>query len=404
MFLPFTLPGETVRAHLTGSRGGALTATADAIDTPSPDRVPPACGHFGACGGCALQHWAAGPYRAWKADRLREALTRAGFADPHVAATVAVAPGARVRMDLALRRLGGQLRLGLHRARAAEVIDLAECPVLHPDLVALLPGLRALVGGLAALRREGAAVANRLDRGIDLLLRTDAALTLADRRRLAAFAAAAGLVRLSWAQGDAGPEPVAARLPPELTLAGVTVRPAPGAFLQAAATGAIQDAVRAAFPEPLPRRARIVELYAGVGTLSFALAPLAPVAAFESDLAAVAALRQAAAAAGLAGRIRAEARDLTRRPLSPAELQAEAVVLDPPEAGAAAQLPALAAARPRLVVYVSCNPATLARDASVLAGAGYHVAAATPIDQFLWSARVESVTVFRRDGGEAARA
>ena len=404
MFLPFTLPGETVRAHLTGSRGGALTAAADAIDTPSPDRVPTACGHFGACGGCALQHWAAGPYRAWKADRLREALTRAGFADPHVAATVAVAPGARVRMDLALRRLGGQLRLGLHRARAAEVIDLAECPVLHPDLVALLPGLRALVGGLAALRREGAAVANRLDRGIDLLLRTDAALTLADRRRLAAFAAAAGLVRLSWAQGDAGPEPVAARLPPELTLAGVTVRPAPGAFLQAAATGAIQDAVRAAFPEPLPRRARIVELYAGAGTLSFALAPLAPVAAFESDLAAVAALRQAAAAAGLAGRIRAEARDLTRRPLSPAELQAEAVVLDPPEAGAAAQLPALAAARPRLVVYVSCNPATLARDASVLAGAGYHVAAATPIDQFLWSARVESVTVFRRDGGEAARA
>ncbi len=398
MFLPFTLPGETVRAHLTPSRAGALTATADAIDTPSPDRVPPACGHFGACGGCALQHWAAGPYRAWKADRLREALTRAGFADPHVAATVAVAPGARVRMDLALRRLGGQLRLGLHRARAAEVIDLAECPVLHPDLVALLPGLRALVGGLAALRREGAAVANRLDRGIDLLLRTDAALTLADRRRLAAFAAAAGLVRLSWAQGDGGPEPVAARLPPELTLAGVTVRPAPGAFLQAAATGAIQDAVRAAFPEPLPRRARIVELYAGVGTLSFALAPLAPVAAFESDLAAVAALRQAAAAAGLAGRIRAEARDLTRRPLSPAELQAAAVVLDPPEAGAAAQLPALAAARPRLVVYVSCNPATLARDASVLAGAGYHVAAATPIDQFLWSARVESVTVFRQDG------
>lgn len=397
MFLPFTLPGETVRAHLTGSRGGALAGAVDAIDTPSPDRVPPACRHFGSCGGCALQHWAAGPYRAWKADRLREALIRAGFADPPVAATVTVAPGARMRMDLALRRLGGQLRLGLHRARAAEVIDLAECAVLHPDLVALLPGLRALAGGLAALRREGAAVANRLDRGIDLLLRTDAALTLADRRRLAAFAEVAGLVRLSWARGDADPEPVAARLPPELTLAEVTVRPAPGAFLQAAATGAIQGAVRAAFPQPLPRRARIVELYAGIGTLSFVLAPLAAVAAYESDPSAVAALRQAAAAAGLGGRVRAEARDLTRRPLSPAELQAEAVVLDPPEAGAAAQLPAVAAARPKLVVYVSCNPATLARDASVLAGAGYRVAAATPIDQFLWSARVESVTVFRRD-------
>ncbi|MGC8476020.1 MAG: class I SAM-dependent RNA methyltransferase, partial [Acetobacteraceae bacterium] len=299
VFLPFTLPGETIRARPGAPRGAALTAQPEIIDTPSPDRIPPACVHFGTCGGCALQHWAAAPYQAWKAAQLRAALIRAGFADPPVGPTLSVAPGARMRMDLALRRTGGQVRLGLHRARATEVIDLAECPVLHPELVALLAPLRALVRGLAALRREGTVVANRLDHGIDLLLGTDAPLTLADRRRLAGFAETAALVRLSWARAGADPEPVAARLPPVLTVAGVPVRPPPGAFLQAAATETIQQAVLAAFPAALPRKARIVELFAGIGTLSFALARLAPVAAFEADAAAVAALRQAAGAAGL---------------------------------------------------------------------------------------------------------
>jgi 23S rRNA (uracil1939-C5)-methyltransferase len=399
VFVPFALPGEQVTAVPLGARGGGLAARLERVVEASPDRVAPPCPHFGACGGCTLQHWRAAPYLDWKAGLLRAALVRAGFPDPAVAPTVATPPGARRRMDLALRRVGGEVRVGLHRLRAPDVVDLAACPVLHPALAALIAPLRALLRGLAALRREGAAVANLLDAGADLLLRTDAEPGRADRARLIAFARAHDLPRISWARGDGEPEPIAVLRPAVTSLSGVAVAPPPGAFLQASAAGeaAIVAAVRAGLPPAMPARARIVELYAGCGTLSFALARLAPVRAFEGDPAALAALRAAAARAGLAGRIAAQARDLARQPLGAAELAgAAAVVLDPPRAGAAPQMAALAAAGPGVVVYVSCDPVTLGRDAAELARAGYALAQATPIDQFLWSARVESVCVFRR--------
>ena len=404
LFVPCALPGEDVLATVLTSRGGGMAARLERIDTASPDRIPPACPHFGACGGCALQHWAAAPYLAWKADQLRDALIRAGFADPPVARTVPVAPGTRRRMHLALRRAGPAIALGLHRARGSDVIDLGACPVLDPALFALLAPLRALARGLTALRRAGSVIANLVDTGADVLLRTDAELTLPDRQRLAAFAHATDIARLSWARDDTAPEPVAARRPPVLTLSGVPVRPPPGAFLQASAAG--EAAILAAIMAPLPAlTGSVIELHAGIGTLTFALARTARVAAFEADASAVAALRAAAGQAGLAGRITATIRDLAYQPLSRAELaRADAVVLDPPEAGAAAQMPALAEAAPPMVVYVSCNPATLARDAALLARAGYAVDSATPIDQFVWSARVESVTVFRHPHRTRARA
>ncbi len=400
VFVPLTLPGEQVVAVSLAPRGGGLAARLERIVTPSPDRVAPPCPHFGACGGCTLQHWRGAPYLDWKAGLLRAALVRAGFPDPAVAPTVATPPGARRRMDLALRRVGAEMRVGLHRLRGTEVVDLASCPVLHPALAALIAPLRELVRGLAALRREGAAVANLLDAGPDLLLRTDAEPGLADRTRLVAFARAHDLPRISWARGDGEPEPIVVLRPPVTSLSGVVVTPPPGAFLQASATGeaAILAAVRAGLPARMAPRAPILELYAGCGTLSFALAGLAPVRAFEGDAAALAALRAAAARAGLAGRIAAQVRDLARQPLRAADLAgAAAVVLDPPRAGAEPQMAALAAAGPGVVVYVSCDPVTLGRDAAVLARAGYALAAATPIDQFLWSARVESVCVFVRE-------
>lgn len=175
----------------------------------------------------------------------------------------------------------------------------------------------------------------------------------------------------------------------------MNVRPPPGAFLQASAAGeaAIRAAVLAGLPARLPRRARIVELHAGIGSLTAALARHARVLAVDGDADAVAALRRAAG--GM--RVETLCRDLTRQPMQPAELAgAAAVVLDPPHAGAAAQMPALAAAGVARVIYVSCNPATLARDAAVLRGAGYRLLAATPVDQFVWSARLESVCVFGR--------
>jgi len=409
LYVPYTLPGEDVLATVLTSRGGGMAARLERIDIPSPDRIPPACPHFGTCGGCALQHWATGPYLAWKSGLLRDALIRAGFPDPVLAAIVATPPGARRRMDLAVYRDpkgrdGTAPRLGLHPAHGGPPVDLNCCPVLHPALASLIAPLRALLTPRGLLRREGSVLANLLDNGPDLLLRTDVEPSQADRARLIAFARAQRLPRLSWSPEGAAhstdpPEPIAILHPPRLTLAGIPLAPPPGAFLQASAEGeaAIRAAVLAALPDRLPPRARIEELHAGIGTLTFALATRARVRAWDADAAALAALRQAAAASGLAGRIEAIPRDLDRRPLAPADLAgAAAVVLDPPHAGAAAQMPALAAAGPPIVIYVSCNPATLARDAAMLREAGYTLATATPIDQFLWSARLESVVVFQR--------
>ncbi len=398
VFVPFALPGETVRVRALVSRGAGMAAEVAEILTPSAARIAPACPHFGACGGCTLQHWAPEPALAWKRDLLHAALSRAGFADPPIAAAIAVPPGRRRRMDFAARRLaGGTVLLGLHRLRGAEVIDLAVCPALHPRLAALIAPLRALLGGLDALRREASVVANLLDAGPDLLLRTDAPPSRADRAKLIAFARAHDLPRICWAKGSDTPEAIGVLRPPVTAVSGIAVAPPPGAFLQASAEGeaAILAAVLAGLPERLPAKARIVELYAGCGTLTFALAARARVLAFEGDAAAATALRAAIAPAGLAGRIEVRTRDLARQPLAAGELaQAAAVVLDPPHAGAAAQMPAIAAARPPRVIYVSCNPATLARDATTLRAAGYTATAATAIDQFPWSAHLESVTTF----------
>ncbi len=399
LFVPFTLPGELVAARPLGKRGDGLAAVADAILAPSAERVAPPCRHFGACGGCALQHWQDAPYYAWKAGLLTAALRRAGY-DAVPAPIITTPPASRRRMDFAVRRMGAALRLGLHAARGRDIVDLHACAVLHPTLSALLAPLRTLLASLAGLRREGSLIANLLATGPDLLLRTDAPLTAADRARLADFARAHALPRIAWAQGEQqGPE-IAAQLAPALArFGGVEVTPPAGAFLQASAEGeaAIVAAVRAGLPERLPPRARIAELFAGCGTLTFPLAAQARVAAFEGDASAVAALAAAANHAGLAGRVTAHRRDLARQPLNAAELSNfAAVVLDPPHAGAAAQMAQVAASGIARVVYVSCHPGALARDAAMLRAAGYRLLAAQPIDQFRWSARLESVVAFAR--------
>jgi 23S rRNA (uracil1939-C5)-methyltransferase len=398
LFLPLTLPDETVRAVELARRGEGWTGAAELLEA-SVERVAPPCPHFGACGGCRLQHWADAPYASWKSGLLIAALARAGFVDAEVAPMVRTAPGTRRRMDLAIRRTRAGVLLGLHRDRSAEVVDLTSCTVLDPELATMLPALRDLLSGLAGLKREGALVANLLDTGPDLLLRLDGEISTGDRTRLAAFARAQGVPRISWTRAGGAPEIAAQLARAEIGFSGVTVVPPPGAFLQASRTAeaAIVAAVCAGLPKPLARRAHILELYAGCGTLSFALARHARVTAFEGDADLVAALRTAAGAAGVSGRVTASVRDLARQPAAGAELDVACVVLDPPYAGAAAQIASIAAARPARVIYVSCNPAALARDARTLREAGYALVSATPIDQFLWSARLESVCVFSRD-------
>ncbi|MGD0104268.1 MAG: class I SAM-dependent RNA methyltransferase [Rhodopila sp.] len=405
LYLPFTLPGETVSARPIQPRADGWHAHAETIANPSEARVTPPCRHFGRCGGCVLQHWRDAEYRTWKSALLSHALRQAGATLPDPLPFVPGLPGERRRIDFAVRRtsgghpIGGHIILGLHEPRSAEVIDITDCPILHPTLLALLPRLRTLLQGLHAIRREASVIINLLGSGPDLLLRTDTPLTTGDRTALTEFARDHGLPRVSQAEGNDTPETIALLRPPITTLSGTAVRPPPGAFLQATAAGerAIIEAVLHALPSKITTKTRIAELYAGCGTLTFALAPHVRVAAFEGDTATAAALKQAINQGGLAGRVEAFQRDLARQPLSAKELKAfVAVVLDPPHNGAAAQIAQIAAAAVPTVIAVSCNPATLTRDARTLLGAGYKLQAATAIDQFLWSARLESVSVFKR--------
>lgn len=399
LYLPFTLPGETVSARPLQPRGDGWHAVAETIADLSEARVEPPCRHFGRCGGCVLQHWRDPAYRAWKAGLLSHALRQAGFSPPDPLALVPGLPAQRRRIDFAVRRVAGGVVLGLHEQRSAGVVDITDCRVLHPALMVLIEPLRRLLGEVRAVRREASVVINLLDSGADMLLRGDAPLTLRDRTALTDFARAHDLPRVSWVLGHDTPETICLLRPATTTLSGVSVRPPPGVFRQATAAGerAIVEAVLGGMPTKLTGKTRVAELYAGCGTLTFALARVLRVAAFEGEGATVAALRQAINQGGMAGRVEVLQRDLARQPLSAKELAAfAAVVLDPPHGGAAAQIGQIAAAGVQTVVYVSCNPATLSRDARVLRVAGYELDAVTAIDQFLWSARLESVSVFRR--------
>ncbi len=393
----YALGGETVLARATGRN----RAVAEEILSASPCRVAPPCPLFGRCGGCVLQHLDRAAGLAWKAGLVRAALQDAGFAAEAPIAAVQSPPRTRRRMDLALRRGSNGVTVGLHERGAEAVIGLDTCHVLHPALFALLGAIRPTLTSLQGLRRLGSLGVNLLDSGPDLLLATDGALLPRDRALLADFAALHGVPRIAWqAEGvrngaDAVPEIVCGLSPVLHRLAGIAVSPPPGAFLQATREGeaAIVEAVMDALPERMPRGARVVELYAGCGTIGLAMATRAHVSAYEGHAGAVAALRSA----GAGRRIEAHHRDLNRQPLLARELAgANAVVLDPPHAGAGAQMREIAASAVPRIVYVSCNPAALAQDARLMANAGYRLARYRVIDQFLWSARVESVCVFDR--------
>ena len=391
LYLPLTLPGERVQPGPLQRLGDAWVADSTVLD-PSPDRMAPSCRHFGPCGGCTVQHMSDPAYAAWKPTLLADALARLGY-EATLPPLLRTLPGARRRMDLAIRRENGAVRIGLHMRRSASVVDMQECPVLHPALFAVVQALRPVLRSMTGLKREGSAIVNLIDGGADLLLRTDVPLTAYDRVRLAGLAAQCGMPRISWALGDRGlAEPACNLHPATVAFSGQVTPVPPGAFLQASLEGeaAIQDAVMAALPA-MKARAMVVELFAGVGSLTHRIAAAARVQAYEGDADAVLAIK----AAGNP-RVIATRRDLARQPLAAVDLKpAATIVLDPPWGGAREQMAALGASG-LPIVYVSCNPAALFRDGRVLTGMGYRVASAVPIDQFLWSARTEAVVGFRK--------
>ena len=395
VYVPFTVPGDTVRARLEGRRGDGHAATLLEILAPGPHRQAPACGHFGVCGGCALQHLDDPAYRAWKQGRVRGALDRVGLDDVPVAPPVSTAPEMRRRAVLAARRTASGVVLGFHERRRHRIVDLVACPILQPALMALLPPLRDLLVRILS-PGDGAEIAlAALEGGIDVTIAAAGDPDLAAREDLAAFAESAKLARLSWRSGKAPAEPVAQRRPCRTVFGDVPVAVPAGAFLQASADGEAELARQVT--SAMVGADQVADLFAGLGTFTFPLARTASVHAVDSDGEALAALQAAANAAGLAGRVTAEARNLFRDPVTVEELRRfDSAVFDPPRAGAAAQAEQLARSDVPVVVGVSCNPVSFARDAASLVDGGYQLESVTPVDQFLWSEHVELVGVFRR--------
>ena len=395
VYVPFALPGERLRVRLEPRGDGAFAGVPLERLSAGDARAEPACPHFGACGGCALQHLADPAYAGWKVETLRTALARQGLDEAAFEPLTRTPPGGRRRARLTVVGRRGPPAIGFNERASHRVIDLEACPVLSPRLTALLPPLRALLAPAVQPGQRLDIDALDLDGTVDLGFVAPFDPDLALREALAGFARAQDIARIVWRRSDREPpEPVVQRRPVRACFGGVAVELPPGAFLQASAEG------EAALTGFATRHAegRVLELFAGAGTFTLPLAAQGRlVLAFEGDAALVEALAAAARRGGLAGRVRAERRDLVRRPIAATELaEADCVLLDPPRAGAAEQIAGIAGSGVATVVYVSCNPVSFARDARRLAEAGFRLDRVLPVDQFLWSPHLELAATLRR--------
>tara|TARA_B100000676_G_scaffold132779_1_gene131872 strand:+ start:17 stop:1291 length:1275 start_codon:yes stop_codon:yes gene_type:complete len=390
-FVPYSAPGDRLSITVKESRKGAQFAKIEKIITPSKSRTDPECPHFSTCGGCALQHVHTHAIASVKRGFLENALKNRNLPTDTLQPTVKIAPGLRRRVRFAVRKQKGVM-LGFFEPRSKQIVNIEECPAVQPAIADLIDPLRNLIASIRAIGHAATVLVTASDSGVDMLLHpeTESDLTLEDREAFAHFANTYDLARIAW-HGPFGPEPVAQRREPRHRFGTVTVAPPLNAFLQPSKEG--EDTIAATASRALHGAQRIADLYAGCGALTFPFSSIAPTHAFEGDAEMVAAIKRAAGNHP----VTAHARDLARMPLTVPELnEFDAVVFDPPRAGAKSQAAALAGSSVRTIVAVSCNPGTLARDLSLLIDGGYTLQSVLPIDQFPWAPHVETVAVLRR--------
>lgn len=382
-FVPLTVPGDVVRISPNGKR-----ARADSILSAGPSRIAAACRHFGRCGGCALQMMEMGAYLAWKRQLVIAALDQRGFSNPPVEAIRSIPPHTRRRAMLKCRKPGTGAELGFYEPDSHRLVNIEECPLLVPELEALLPQIRQ---ALTPVMRSGETAELHLtcaDNGIDLSLRLKRQRDPELLMGLSQMAATLRLARFSW-----NGEPLAVERIPELHIGRFTIPLALEAFLQPSKQGEVL--LQALVSEGARQARKIADLFCGCGTFTFALAEGRQITALDNGASQVDAVRAAARLPG--ARVSPQLRDLDRRPLLPSELeQFDCVVLDPPRPGAPAQVRNLAQSAVASVLYVSCNPASFARDARTLCDGGYALTRIVPVDQFVWSPHVELFAQFSR--------
>jgi 23S rRNA (uracil1939-C5)-methyltransferase len=386
------LPGEVVDGTLTGDR-----LTDIRILTPSADRVRPLCVHARTCGGCLMQHASDAFVADWKTGIVKGALAGQGLT-ADFRPIITSPPRSRRRATLTARRTKAGALIGFHARGSDLLVDVPQCQLLHPDLMATLPALTVLTRVVGSRSAEISFQITRTLAGTDVVISGGKVLDSAARLDMARMAETFGLSRLTCED-----EVVALRAAPMQRFGRALVAPPPGAFLQATEDGerallrSVSDAL-APTTNNGPMR-RVADLFAGVGTFTLPLSERMEVHAVEGEAAMVAALEKGWRGAEGLKRVSTEARDLFRRPLEPDELRGfDGVVIDPPRAGAEAQTAVLAESRVPVIAAVSCNPVTFARDARVLVAGGYHLDWVQVVDQFRWSSHVELVARFSRPG------
>ncbi len=387
VYVPYTLPRESV--EVAPVPGHPDRRRLLAVESASKARITPFCPHFGVCGGCAIQHWDAERYHAWKRDIVVETLAQAKLAcDVH---PLIDAHGlGRRRMTLHARIGTDVLKVGFAAANSHDIVPIDRCPILDPGLNGAIEAGWALAEPLIESGKPLDIQITATDNGLDVDVRGSGPLPATKIAALSRIAEQHRLARLTR-HGEL----VLMRTPPTIAIGTAKVTLPPGSFLQATTAG--EETLAALVSGHCKRAKHISDLFCGVGPFALRLATNARISAFDSDAGAVTALQKAASSAAGLKPISAEARDLFRRPLMPQELREyDAVVFDPPRQGAQAQAAQLAASKIPVVIAVSCNAATFARDARILTGGGYDIEGVTPVDQFRHTPHVELVARFVR--------
>jgi 23S rRNA (uracil1939-C5)-methyltransferase len=388
VFVPYALGGETVEVEAVSDHPDRRYLSR--IDHASPQRIAPFCTYFGNCGGCAIQHWEPDAYHAWKRQIVVDTLAHAGI-ECEVDGLVDAHGAGRRRITLHARRgSDGELRTGFAAANSHAIVAIRDCPILDPALQGALDAARALAEIVKPAGKPLDIQVTAASGGLDVDIRGSGPLPAAMIATLSEAAERHRLARLTR-HGEL----VLMRTPPMIAIGTAQVILPPGSFLQATAAG--EEALAALVAGHCRRAKHIADLFCGVGPFALRMAAKSRIAAFDSDPGAVTAMQKAATSTSGLKPVKAETRDLFRRPLMPQELREyDAVVFDPPRQGAQAQVRQLALSKIPVVVAVSCNVATFARDARILIDGGYRIESVTPVDQFRHTPHVELVARFMR--------
>lgn len=388
IYVPYTLPGETVTVE--PATGHPDRRHLDHVDKPSHERAAPICKHFTQCGGCAMQHWSLAEYHLWKRGLLAEALAQAGVIAPVADIIDAHGQGRRRATLHARRGARDLLEVGFTAPRAHHIVAIDRCPILAPGLADAIPAAWAIAEILKPANKPLDIQVTATDSGMDVDVRGSGPLNAGRTTALAGIADRHKLARITR-HGEL----VAQAAPPLLKVGRALVALPPGAFLQATAEG--EATLARLVLGHVGAAKRVADLFCGIGTFALRMAETARVSAADSDASATKALQQAAAKTSGLKPVEVQARDLFRRPFMAAEIKGfDAVVFDPPRQGAEAQARELAKSGVPLVVAVSCDATTFARDAGILVGGGYKFVGAAPVDQFRYSFHVEIVAKFER--------